>query len=187
MQKSTSCPRLLLPFLAPIYDRVSGFAWPLVRVAAGLIMIPHGVPKLFGNFAPVLAERVLAPLGCPSPLYWAYFLGALAIFGGALLAAGCLTRLLALMFAAETAIITTMVSLPKGWIYSVPGGGAEFPALLTVLYVALVLRVRSTASGVGRFSCNRRATWSTPSPGHQRSAAAWRCPRGATGDARRRG
>jgi len=46
-----------------MYDRLSVFAWPLVRVAAGLIMLSHGVPKLFGNFAPVLAERVLTPLG----------------------------------------------------------------------------------------------------------------------------
>ena len=150
MEQNASSPRPLLPFLAPIYDRLSVFAWPLVRVAAGLIMLPHGVPKLFGNFAPVLAERVLAPLGFPSPLYWAYFLGALEIFGGVLLAAGFLTRLLALMFAVETAIITSMVSLPKGWIYSVPGGGAEFPALLTVLYIALVFR------GAGPYSLDSK-------------------------------
>ena len=51
-----------------------------------------------------------------------------------------MTRLLALMFACETAIIFVFVSLPKGCVYSQPGGGAEFPALLTVLYLAVLFK-----------------------------------------------
>ncbi len=132
--------RLYLPVMAKAYDRLRPLAWPMLRIAAGLIMIPHGIPKLFGSFAPVLAKNVLAPLGLPAPIYWAYFLGALEVFGGILLAAGFLTRLLALMFAVETAIIFAFVSLPKGWIYSVPGGGAEYPGLLLVLYLAFVFK-----------------------------------------------
>jgi putative oxidoreductase len=132
--------RLYLPALAMIYDRLAPMAWPMLRIAAGLIMIPHGIPKLFGSFAPVLAKNVLAPIGLPAPLALAYFLGALEIFGGILFAAGILTRLLALMFAVETAIILVFVSLPKGWIYSAPGGGAEFPGLLFVLYLAFVFK-----------------------------------------------
>jgi putative oxidoreductase len=138
--------RLYLPWLASAYDRLRPLAWPMLRITAGLIMIPHGVPKLFGTFAPVLAKNVLTPLGLPAPIYWAYFLGALEIFGGILLAAGFLTRLFALMFAVETAIIVIFVSLPKGWIYSVPGGGAEFVALLFVLYLAFVFK------GAGNYS-----------------------------------
>lgn len=129
--------RSYFPVMAPIYDRLRPLAWPMLRIVAGLIMIPHGVPKLFGSFAPIVAKNVLAPLGLPVPLSVAYFLGALEIFGGILLAAGFLTRLIALMFAVETAVIFIFVSLPKGWIYSVPGGGAEFPGLLFVLYLAL--------------------------------------------------
>ena len=94
----------------------------------------------------MLAKNVLAPLGFPAPLAVAYFLGALEIFGGIFVAAGFLTRLVALMFAVETAIIFVFVSLPKGWIYSVPGGGAEYPGLLFVLFLAFVFR------GAGEFS-----------------------------------
>jgi len=94
----------------------------------------------------MLAKNVLAPMGLPEPLYVAYFLGALEIFGGILLAAGFLTRLLAAMFAFESAIILIFINLPNGWIYSVPGGGAEFPALLFVLYLAFVF------VGAGKFS-----------------------------------
>ncbi len=138
--------RLYLPFLAPLYQRLQPLAWPMLRIAAGAIMIPHGWPKLFGTFAPIVAKNVLAPLGFPAPLYVAYFLGTLEIVGGLLLAAGVLTRLLALMFAVEMLIIFVFVNWPKGWIYSVPGGGAEFPALLFVLYLAFVF------TGAGRFS-----------------------------------
>jgi putative oxidoreductase len=140
MEKNVLSTHLYLPFLAPIHARLEPLAWPLVRITAGLIMIPHGIPKIFGTFAPVLAKNVLAPLGLPAPLYLAYFLGTLEILGGVLLAVGFMTRLLALMFAIETAVILYFVSLPKGWIYSVPGGGAEFPALLMILFVALVFK-----------------------------------------------
>jgi putative oxidoreductase len=119
--------RLYFRWLGPAYDRLRPLSCPMLRVAAGLIMIPHGVPKLFGSFAPTLAKNVLAPLGLPGPIYWAYFLGTLEILGGVLLAAGFLTRLFAVMFAVETAMIFAFASLPKGWIYSVPGWGCRIP------------------------------------------------------------
>jgi putative oxidoreductase len=145
--------RLYLPGMAKTYDGLRPLAWPMLRIATGLIMVPHGIPKLFGSFAPLLAKNVLAPLGFPAPLAVAYFLGALEIFGGVLLAAGFLTRLVALMFVVETAIIFVFVSLPKGWIYSVPGGGAEYPGLLFVLFLALVFR------GAGAFSVDAALRW----------------------------
>jgi putative oxidoreductase len=132
--------RLIFPRLARIYRSVAPYSYTLIRFAAGAIMIPHGVPKLFGTFAPVLAKNVLAPLGFPAPLAWAYWLGALEVFGGAMLALGLFTRPLALLFAFETAIIAFFVALPKGYFYSVPGGGFEYPQLLFILYVAIVLR-----------------------------------------------
>lgn len=141
--------RLMFPGLAGTYARLAPWGWTLVRVAAGAVMIPHAVPKLFGSFAPVLAKNVLAPLGFPAPLYWAYFLGGLELAGGALLALGLLTRPLAAAFAIETAVIALGVAWPKGWFYSAPGGGAEFPTLLFLLYVAILLR------GPGRHSLDR--------------------------------
>jgi putative oxidoreductase len=129
-----------------VYDRLRPLAWPMLRIAAGLILVPHGVPKIFGSFAPILAKNVLIPLGLPWPLAVAYFLGALEIIGGLLFAAGACTRLLALMFTVEMIIITVFVNVPKGWIYSVPGGGAEFPAFLVIVYLAFVF------AGAGRYS-----------------------------------
>jgi len=132
--------RLVFPGLAPVYQRMAPYAYTLVRFAAGAVMLPHGIPKLFGTFAPVLAKNVLAPLGFPAPLTVAYGLGALEVFGGTMLAFGLLTRPLALMFAVETAVIALFVALPKGYFYGAPGGGFEFPMILFILYVAVLMR-----------------------------------------------
>jgi putative oxidoreductase len=145
-------PKLALPHWARCYEIVAPYGYVLIRIAAGAIIMPHAVPKLFGSFAPVLAKNVLAPLGFlnfPDPLFWAYFLGVLELVGGALLIIGLLTRVAALGLAIETAIITYCVAIPKGWFYASPGGGAEFPAILTLLYLGIVL------AGPGRCALDR--------------------------------
>ena len=45
--------RLYLPGMTRTYDWLRPLAWPMLRIAAGLLMLPHGIPKLFGSFAPV--------------------------------------------------------------------------------------------------------------------------------------
>ncbi len=35
-------PKLLLPFLKPLYDILTPLSWPLVRCATGLILAVHG-------------------------------------------------------------------------------------------------------------------------------------------------
>lgn len=132
--------RLVFPGLAALYRQAAPYAHTLIRFAAGALMLPHGIPKLFGTFAPVLAKNVLAPLGFPAPVAVAYGLGALEVFGGTMLALGLLTRPLALMFAIETAVIAFFVAAPKGYFYSAPGGGFEYPMVLFILYVAILVR-----------------------------------------------
>jgi hypothetical protein len=38
--------RLLFPKLKPFYDWVEPLTWPLIRLTVGLMIIPHGWPKL---------------------------------------------------------------------------------------------------------------------------------------------
>ena len=144
--------RLMFPGMARLYAAAEPWGDLWLRLVAGAIMIPHSVPKLFGTFAPVLAKNVLGPLGFPAPLAVAYGLGCLELGGGVLLMLGLLTRPLALAFAVETAVIAVAVAWPKGWFYSAPGGGAEFPFLLLAVYVAILLR------GPGRYSIDRMAS-----------------------------
>ena len=51
--------------------------------------------------------------------------------------------------AIETAIITYCVALPKGWFYASPGGGAEFPAILCLFYIGILI------AGPGRCALDR--------------------------------
>jgi len=37
-----------IPALAPITDALSPLAEPMIRIAAGLLLVPHGTQKLFG-------------------------------------------------------------------------------------------------------------------------------------------
>jgi putative oxidoreductase len=150
----TDTPKLAFPQWARLYETAAPFGYVVIRIAAGAIIMPHAFPKLFGSFAPVLAKNVLAPLGFlnfPDPLFWAYFLGVLELAGGAMLILGLLTRVVALGLAIETAIITYFVAMPKGWFYASPGGGAEFPAILTLVYLGIVL------AGPGRCALDRLA------------------------------
>jgi hypothetical protein len=37
--------RLFIPALAPFYARVTDLSWLLIRLTAGLMLLPHGIPK----------------------------------------------------------------------------------------------------------------------------------------------
>src|SRR5258706_16338699 len=90
MMKNTA-PRLLFPALKPFSDRVEPLSWALIRITAGLMLIPHGWPKLMmgvtatANMA--LVKRGIAPA---EPL--AVVLIALETLGGLCIALGLFTR-----------------------------------------------------------------------------------------------
>src|SRR5258708_5771504 len=106
MAGSIDTKRLVFPGLARLYEAVAPYSYAIIRFAAGVVLIYHGYVKLFGPAAAPVAQNVLTPLGFPMPIAWAYFLGALEFFGGAMLAIGLLTRPIALMLTVEFAVIT---------------------------------------------------------------------------------
>ncbi len=147
--------RLVFPGLAGLYERLSPLRYPLMRFVAGAILIPppHGYGKLFLGFAPMVANNILAKLGFPAPLAWAYWLGILEFFGGAMLALGLLTRPIALCLVIEFIVITFFWNFQFGFAFTAQGGGFEYPLVLLVLYVAILFR------GGGRYSLDRRLGW----------------------------
>ena len=40
----------IIPALTGVYENLSAFGEPLIRVTAGLLLMPHGAQKLFGLF-----------------------------------------------------------------------------------------------------------------------------------------
>ena len=139
----------MIPALATVYEALGPWAYPLVRVAAGAILMVHGYTKLFLGGAAFVADKILPNLGFSPPLVWAYFLGILELGGGALVVVGLLTRPIALFLVIEFLIITFGWNFRFGFGFTNPGGGYEYPLLWLVVFISIATR------GGGRYSLDR--------------------------------
>src|SRR6185503_6652902 len=128
-------PRLLVPQLQPFYRRVEPLSWALIRITAGLMLIPHGWPKLMmgvgatANMA--LVKRGIAPA---EPLAIAPI--AIETRGGLCIALGLFTRFWAAAAVIEMSVIVYH-HLPKfGWT----DRGYEYPLFWGLVMLAIALR-----------------------------------------------
>jgi len=119
--------------------------YTVIRIALGLILLPHGFAKLFLNDA-VPTSRHFVEWGWPYPLAWAYFIGAVEFFGGLLLALGLLTRLVAVAIVIEMTVISFAVLYPK-WDWG--HHGMEYTVLMGLIAFGLAL------GGGGPYSLDR--------------------------------
>src|SRR5260221_9953895 len=91
MEMEKTAPRLLIPQLKSFYEWAEPISWLLIRLTVGLMIIPHGWPKLMmgveatANMA--LVKRGIAPA---EPL--AVALITLETLGGLCVALGLFTR-----------------------------------------------------------------------------------------------
>jgi putative oxidoreductase len=136
----------LVPALASITNALSPLAEPLVRIAAGLMLVPHGAQKLFGWFGGYGVEATgqffATKLGLPASL--ALTAGIIEFFGGLLLAAGFVTRPVAALVFGLMAVAVVKVHLGAGFFWT--DGGYEYPLLWAIVALSYVIR------GGGRYS-----------------------------------
>jgi putative oxidoreductase len=142
--------RHYIPALAPIYDKLTPFALPILRVGIGLILIPHGAQKLFGWFGGMGYEKFVAlfnTLGYRPGIFWLTLVALTEFVGGILLVLGLFTR-----FAALALVIFMIVAVHftsgKGFFWT--AGGLEYSLL--ILFVGLVFLIR----GGGEYSLDRK-------------------------------
>lgn len=143
------------------------FAVLLLRVAAGLIFIPHGWAKVGGSGGAAAFAADMTVYGIPP------FLGHVAawaeLVGAALLVVGLLTRIDAFLLACTMFVAAFIVLLPDA-LYEVPAGaskllgalrGIEMPLALFAICFALVLtgpgRISLDALVAGRFGKKKAA------------------------------
>ena len=143
-------PRPLVPALARFYPWASDVAYLIVRVTAGLMLIPHGWAKVFGRGAAGVATS-FANYGLPLTLPSAYIVMFLETIGGILIAIGLFTRPIAALLVFEFLIIIFVAHWPRG--YSVSAGGIEFPLMWGLILLAILLR------GGGPYSLDRKLGW----------------------------
>jgi putative oxidoreductase len=138
--------KLFIPALAPFYARVTDLSWLIVRLTAGLMLLPHGIPKWQAGVA-AFATSGLAKRGIEPSLPFAYIVVALETIGGLCIALGLFTR----FFAAAAAIhllVVTIIHMPQGFAWS--ARGYEYPLFWGLILFAIALR------GGGPFSLDRK-------------------------------
>ncbi len=145
MKSTQSEPGLLFPQLKPFYDAVEPLSWLLIRLTVGLMMLPHGIPKLTAGVASTAASALeKRGIGAAEPL--AIVLIVLETVGGVCIALGLFTRFFAAAITIEMSVIVYQY-LPKfGWT----GPGYEYPLMWGLIMFAIALR------GGGPLSLDRK-------------------------------
>ncbi|MBV8443469.1 MAG: DoxX family protein [Hyphomicrobiales bacterium] len=143
---ATSSAKPVVPAFGSIAEALSPFAEPALRIAAGLMLVPHGSQKLFGWLGGYGVEATgqffATKLGLPASL--ALVAGLIEFFGGLALAAGFATRLVAALVVGLMAVAVVCVHLPAGFFWT--SGGFEYPLLWGIVALYFVVR------GGGRYS-----------------------------------
>src|ERR1043165_2633227 len=136
MANSSEGHKLLIPALAPFYAHVTDLSWLIVRLTAGLMLVPHGVPKWQAGGA-ACATGGLAKRGIEPSLPLAYIVVFLEIVGGLCIALGLFTR----FFAAALSIhllVVFFVHWPQGFART--NRGYEYALLWGLIMFAIALR-----------------------------------------------
>jgi putative oxidoreductase len=133
---------LIIPPLAPLYRAFKPFAYPLIRVTAGLLLMPHGAQKLFGLFGgrglAATAAGFETNLGLVPGMFWASLVGVTEFFGGLCLVLGLLTRPWAVGVVILMAVAMFGVHLPKGFFWT--AGGYEYPLMWGLIAIAIAIK-----------------------------------------------
>jgi putative oxidoreductase len=140
-------PKPLVPALGRYYPLASDLAYLIVRVTAGLMLIPHGWPKVFTAGVKGVAGS-MARYGLPFPELSAVIIMGLETVGGVLIAIGLFTRPIAALLVIEFLVIIFVAHWPRG--YGVGGGGVEYPLMWGLILLAIMLR------GGGPWSVDRK-------------------------------
>jgi putative oxidoreductase len=126
-------------------ERVSKYlpeALSIVRIVVGLLFLEHGSTKLLGFPTPASGQPALMSL--------LGLQGVIELVGGALLAAGFLTRPVAFILAGDMAVAYFMAHWPKNFFPILNGGDAA------ILYCFIFLLI--FVAGPGRWSIDRSPT-----------------------------
>jgi putative oxidoreductase len=138
---------LIFPRLEGLYDRSERASYPLLRIAFGLMLMTHGVPKLLGRSHGSMADPMAGSvnlianvLHLPAAPLIGWFIALLEGVGGLMLAAGFLTRLVAPMVTVQMLVISYLLAPTFPWI----DRGFEYPLML--VFVALLITARGSGS-----------------------------------------
>ena len=146
MANGSGNTRLIIPALGGIYDSLGALAYPFLRFCYGAFFIPHGWSKIVaGSVAKYDAAGMLVggtaagmmKMGFPAPEALAWYIGLLELVGGAMLAVGLLTRLMAIQFVGFM-FVAAFVVHAGNWFWTAKG--MEMPLILMVIGIVIAIR-----------------------------------------------
>jgi putative oxidoreductase len=130
-------PELYFPALSGIYEKLTPYTWPLVRVTVGLMLVPHGWMKLFGGGLDGTA-KFMAQIGLEPAYPLALYIALLELIGGAMLALGLFTRPIAVLVAGFMAVSALYVHGANGFLWI--KGGFEYPLFWGLMAAVVAIR-----------------------------------------------
>lgn len=113
----------------------TAWAATVLRVSLGIMFLAHGLTKLLVFTLPGTA-KFFASVGFPA--WTAYVVGPFEVLAGVALIIGLFSRWVALV-SVPVLLGAMSVHVSKGWSFSAPGGGWEYPAFLVVVAIAVFL------------------------------------------------
>ncbi|MCU0119963.1 DoxX family protein [Pseudomonas sp. B2M1-30] len=129
-------------------------AYTLLRIAFGLILLTHGLPKALGESHGSMDDPMAASinlirnvLGLPFALQLAWLVMLLETVGSLFLTLGFYTRAVGLLFCVEMIIISVALGPTWPWI----DRGIEYPVLMGFLSLYIFFRGGDVYSLDGRF------------------------------------
>jgi len=138
---------LMFGGLRPVYARGKTISYVALRIAFGLTMVTHGLPKMTGSAHGSMANPLQGStnlietvLGLPFAPQLAIFVALLETFGGLAIAVGFATRLFAPMLAIQMAVICFLLGPTFPWI----DRGIEYPLILG--FVALFISMKGAVA-----------------------------------------
>ena len=146
MQDTTRQPQLIIPAFGGFYRATADLAYPLIRFAAGVMLIPHGWTKFFGGALQGTAG-FMSKIGLEPAYVVATYIDVLELVGGTMLAIGLLTRFVAIQVVGFMAVAAFYAHWGNGFLWI--KGGYEYPLFWGVVALAIVFR------GGGRLSVDR--------------------------------
>ncbi|RZI76687.1 MAG: DoxX family protein [Variovorax sp.] len=129
--------------LRSLCDRLEPASYLLLRVAFGLMLMTHGIPKMLGRSHGSMADPMAGSvhlignvLHLPAAPLIGWFIALLEGVGGLMLALGLLTRLVAPLVVVQMLVISWLLAPTFPWI----DRGFEYPLML--VFVVLLIAAR---------------------------------------------
>jgi len=127
----------------PLMENYEAFAYFLMRVSFGAVVLTHGIPKLLGiphgsieNPMASTTHLIGQVLGLPFAEPMAYFVMLLETLGAVMIIVGCSTRAVSILMAIEMMSICFALGPTWSWVDK----GIEYPCVLLILSIYLFVR-----------------------------------------------